>query len=60
MNGLDFNDSAFEDNETSGRASRNKKRRWREIEAIKERQRLKRELEDIGLGFDDFEDLAYE
>ncbi|WP_127020446.1 DUF3545 family protein [Rheinheimera mangrovi] len=27
--------------------SRSVKRKWREIEAVKERQRLKRELEDI-------------
>ncbi|WP_341501839.1 DUF3545 family protein [Gallaecimonas sp. GXIMD4217] len=35
--------------ETRGR---NKKRRWREIEAIKERFRLKKELEDIDWSHD--------
>jgi uncharacterized protein with WD repeat len=29
------------------------KRKWREIEALKERQRLKKELEDIDWGLDD-------
>ena len=29
------------------------KRKWREIEAVKERQRLRKELEDIDFSFDD-------
>ncbi len=29
------------------------KRKWREIEALKERQRLKKELEDMDWGLDD-------
>ncbi len=33
--------------------SRPVKRKWREIEAVKERQRLKKELEDIDLGLED-------
>ena len=34
----------------SGRAV---KRKWREIEAVKERQRLRKELENIDFNFDD-------
>ena len=34
----------------SGRAV---KRKWREIEAVKERHRLRKELEDIDLNLDD-------
>ena len=33
--------------------SRAVKRKWREIEALKERQRLKKELEDIDWSLDD-------
>ncbi len=41
---------------TKGRAV---KRKWREIEAVKERQRVKKELEDIDLSIEDdlFEQL---
>lgn len=37
-----------------GRAARSKpvKRKWREIEAIKDRQRLQKELNDMDIGLD--------
>ena len=43
------------------RATRSKpaKRKWREIEAIKDRQRLQRELKDMDIGFDDIDNLDY-
>lgn len=37
--------------------SSSKKRKWREIEAIKERARLRKELEDIDFCFDIGEEL---
>ncbi len=55
MNRLDYG-SALEDTviERPTRSrSLNKKRKWREIEAIKERQRLLKELQDIDCNFDD-------
>lgn len=40
-------------------SSKGKKRKWREIEALKERHRLKKELEEFGLIDDiDLDDLA--
>ncbi|RVU41700.1 DUF3545 family protein [Rheinheimera riviphila] len=37
----------------AAKSSRAVKRKWREIEAVKERQRLRKELEDIDFSFDD-------
>ncbi len=55
MNRLDYG-SALEDTviERPTTRSRNssKKRKWREIEAIKEKQRLRKELQDIDCNFD--------
>ncbi|WP_070962468.1 DUF3545 family protein [Vibrio sonorensis] len=34
------------------------KRKWREIEAIKDRQRLQKELLDMGIGLDDLDDIS--
>lgn len=44
-----------------GRTARSKpvKRKWREIEAIKDRQRLQKELMDMDIGFDDLDKLEY-
>ncbi|MEH0666709.1 DUF3545 family protein [Vibrio scophthalmi] len=60
MEGLNFDD--FMDYEVPrARAARSKpvKRKWREIEAIKDRQRLKKELMDMDIGFDDVESIEY-
>lgn len=37
----------------AAKSSRAVKRKWREIEAVKERQRLRKELEDIDFNFDE-------
>lgn len=40
--------------------TRNSKRKWREIEAIKERYRLKQELQDMDFGLDpDLADMDF-
>ncbi|MEF1283245.1 DUF3545 family protein [Vibrio sp. M250220] len=56
MEGLNF-EEIFEQDFPKGRVGRSKpvKRKWREIEAIKDRQRLQRELMDMDIGFDDLE-----
>ncbi len=55
MNRLDYGnaleDTVIERPTTRSRGP-NKKRKWREIEAIKERQRLLKELQDIDCNFD--------
>ncbi|RJX74387.1 DUF3545 family protein [Vibrio sinensis] len=55
MDGFNYED-ILEMDTRKIRASRSKpvKRRWREIEAIKDRQRLQRELKDMDIGLDDF------
>ncbi len=40
------------ENESRSVKSKSKKRKWREIEAIKERYRLKQELRDMDVGWD--------
>ncbi|MCL9781454.1 DUF3545 family protein [Vibrio sp. S4M6] len=58
MDGLQYDDMVDMDL-PKARSTRSKpvKRKWREIEAIKDRQRLQRELMDmdIGLDIDDIE-----
>ncbi|GIU33286.1 hypothetical protein TUM4644_33910 [Shewanella colwelliana] len=61
MHRLDYG-SALEDavieRPNSRSRSSNKKRKWREIEAIKEKQRLLKELQDIDSSFgNDFDNL---
>ncbi|WOT04306.1 DUF3545 family protein [Shewanella youngdeokensis] len=53
MNRLDYG-SALESvvEKPSRSRSSNKKRKWREIEALKERHRLLKELQDMDNGFD--------
>ncbi|MFO6424379.1 DUF3545 family protein [Motilimonas sp. KMU-193] len=51
MDELDFNFAPSLDNPQRGKTK--VKRRWREIEAIKEEQRLRKELMDINPIFDD-------
>lgn len=43
------------------RATRSKpvKRKWREIEAIKDRQRLQRELKEMDIGFEELEQIDF-
>ncbi|MDA0148778.1 MULTISPECIES: DUF3545 family protein [Vibrio] len=60
MEGLNFEE--FLDMDLPrGRASRSKpvKRKWREIEAIKDRRRLEKELRDMDIGLDNFDDLDF-
>ncbi|GIU02639.1 DUF3545 family protein [Shewanella algidipiscicola] len=61
MNRLDYgsalDDTVIERPNSRSRSS-NKKRKWREIEAIKEKHRLLKELQDIDSSFDyDFDNL---
>jgi hypothetical protein len=47
------------DNETRASKGKAKKRKWREIEAIKDKYRLKRELTDMDVGLElELEQLA--
>lgn len=56
MEGLNF-EEIYEQDFPKGRAGRSKpiKRKWREIEAIKDRQRLQKELMDMDIGFNDLD-----
>ncbi|WP_394127537.1 DUF3545 family protein [Vibrio hepatarius] len=60
MEGLNF-DEIFEQDLPKGRAGRSKpvKRKWREIEAIKDRQRLQKELMDMDIGYDNVNAVEY-
>ncbi|KJY82250.1 hypothetical protein TW81_14210 [Vibrio galatheae] len=60
MDGLNF-EELLDHDFSRGRAARSKpvKRKWREIEAIKDRQRLQRELMEMDIGFDDLDKLEY-
>ncbi|WP_159738077.1 DUF3545 family protein [Vibrio atypicus] len=60
MEGLNF-EEIMEMDMPRSRAARSKpvKRKWREIEAIKDRQRLKRELKEMDIGFEDLADLEF-
>lgn len=62
---MDSLDDLFDLLEDSGSAKRssqkNKKRRWREIEALKDRQKLRKELQDLDMFADtiDLESLDF-
>lgn len=60
MEGLNF-EELIEQGFPKGRTTRSKpvKRKWREIEAIKDRQRLQKELKDMDIAFDDLDGLEY-
>ncbi|CAK4069312.1 DUF3545 family protein [Vibrio sp. MarTm2] len=60
MDGLNF-EEMMEMGLPKARATRSKpvKRKWREIEAIKDRQRLQRELKEMDIGFEDSADLEF-
>ncbi|QYJ85273.1 DUF3545 family protein [Shewanella mesophila] len=61
MNRLDYGsalDDTIIERPNSRSRSSNKKRKWREIEAIKEKHRLLKELQDIDSNFEyDFDNL---
>ncbi|MGD8109794.1 DUF3545 family protein [Vibrio sp. TRT 21S02] len=57
MDGLDFEQFMEMDLPKSRTRSKPVKRKWREIEAIKDRQRLKRELMDMDVTYDNLEDI---
>jgi hypothetical protein len=54
MNRLDYGSAldSIVEKPTSRSKSSNKKRKWREIEALKEKYRLLKELQDMENGFD--------
>ena len=60
MDGLNF-EEIMEMGMPRSRATRSKpvKRKWREIEAIKDRQRLQRELKDMDIGFEELEQIDF-
>ncbi|KGY13656.1 hypothetical protein NM22_03475 [Vibrio tubiashii] len=60
MEGLYF-EEIMEQDFPKRRAARTKpvKRKWREIEAIKDRQQLQKELMDMDIGFSDLDKLEY-
>ncbi|MFB9135167.1 DUF3545 family protein [Vibrio sp. AK197] len=60
MEGLNF-DEIMDTEFPKLRATRSKpvKRKWREIEAIKDRQRLQKELMDMDIGFEDLDKLEF-
>ncbi|MCY9844394.1 DUF3545 family protein [Vibrio caribbeanicus] len=60
MEGINF-DELLEQDFPRGKVNRSKpvKRKWREIEAIKDRQRLQRELKEMDIGFDNLDDMEF-
>lgn len=60
MDSLNFED-LMEMELPKARSVRSKpvKRKWREIEAIKDRQRLQRELKEMGIAFEDIENIDF-
>ncbi|KOO02465.1 DUF3545 family protein [Vibrio nereis] len=60
MDSLNFEDiMEMELPKTRGVRSKPVKRKWREIEAIKDRQRLQRELKEMGIAFEDIENIDF-
>jgi Protein of unknown function (DUF3545). len=49
---LEVDDLSVVDHETRSSRSSNKKRKWREIEALKEKYRLEKELASIDMAFE--------
>jgi Protein of unknown function (DUF3545). len=56
MENIAFNDSFEQDKPQRNGRAKPVKRKWREIEALKDKQRLKKELEEIDI-FGDFSQL---
>ncbi|MCL1074024.1 DUF3545 family protein [Shewanella dokdonensis] len=52
MDQLDYGSALDQVEERPGRSRNSKKRKWREIEALKEKHRLMRELKEIDSSFD--------
>ena len=59
MEGLDFNDERLVEREKASPRGKNSKGKWREIEAIKDRLRLQKELEALDVGFNPELDFEY-
>ncbi len=57
MDGLDFEQFMEMDLPKSRSRAKPVKRKWREIEAIKDRQRLKRELMEMDITCENMEDI---
>lgn len=55
---MDSSNEVFANTESQGRKQTKQKRKWREIEAIKDKHRLLKELQEIDLGIEaSFNDL---
>lgn len=59
MENIAFNDMFEQDPPRRNGRAKPVKRKWREIEALKDKQRLKKELEDIDI-FGDFSQLDFD
>ncbi|MFI3246944.1 MAG: DUF3545 family protein [Ferrimonas sp.] len=58
MERLDYGSATSNTAEKTTRGRSNKKRKWREIEAIKEQARLRKELEEMDFCFQEDEIMA--
>ena len=56
---LEVDDLVVVDSETRSARNAAKKRKWREIEALKEKYRLQKELESIDLAYEGASELNY-
>jgi hypothetical protein len=56
---LEFDDLVVVDSETRSARNAAKKRKWREIEALKEKYRLQKELESIDLAYEGASELNF-
>jgi hypothetical protein len=56
---LEFDDLVVVDSETRSARNTAKKRKWREIEALKEKYRLQKELESIDLAYEGASELNF-
>ncbi|MGL4206293.1 MAG: DUF3545 family protein [Aeromonadaceae bacterium] len=56
---LEVDDLIVVDAETRNSRTAAKKRKWREIEALKEKYRLQKELASIDITYDDVNDLDF-
>jgi hypothetical protein len=56
---LEFDDLVVVDSETRSARNVAKKRKWREIEALKEKYRLQKELESIDLAYEGASELNF-
>ncbi|RXJ73773.1 DUF3545 domain-containing protein [Veronia nyctiphanis] len=59
MESFAFNETLEAEKPSRGGRSKQAKRKWREIEALKDRQRLRKELEDIDM-LGDFSDSEFD